>query len=342
MGAGNALRVYDTYGAVLGDHALRALVRMALHALDDDPEPWFGLGWEWLSENAYQRPVPDKHKDRKGYDAALRAVGRAMEELEKTGAIRTADRARYGRFKAQHARYRLYLDAPFPEADEPGRLATPSDADRPMGNEGPQDGERHVVKRPSDAERHVDNDTPQDGERPMAGPPPDAERPMTTGRSASIHMTENVVLKEEGGVKTSPPTPQRERPLWPAPVPDPEGEGEKPDDKPSRSPDVAEGTLVARIRAIRPDWPRAAIRAALHDPRVQERPWPLVCVAALAVARDPESQQPGRLAHGGPWWHQTPADRPSAPPKICPTHLLPIGASGECRGCAGDRKAASE
>jgi hypothetical protein len=50
MGASNAIRAYATYGAVLGDHAMRGLIYMALVSTDRDAEPWFGLGLEALPE----------------------------------------------------------------------------------------------------------------------------------------------------------------------------------------------------------------------------------------------------------------------------------------------------
>jgi hypothetical protein len=34
----------------------------------------------------------------------------------------------------------------------------------------------------------------------------------------------------------------------------------------------------------------------------------------LAVAKDPESKQPGRLAHDGPWWDQAGIRAASRPP----------------------------
>lgn len=72
--------------------------------------------------------------------------------------------------------------------------------------------------------------------------------------------------------------------------------------------------LVAKVREIRPDWSTASIARALNRPEVLERPRNLIAPAMLAVARDPASQYPGRLAHDGPWWQAVPA-RPAAPPK---------------------------
>jgi hypothetical protein len=167
VGASNAISAYATYGAILGDHAMRALIYMALVAADRDAEPWFGLGLEALSELAFGRPVPSEEEDPKGRAAALRAMGRAMTEMQEAGAIRTAERARFGSRRAQNARYRLYLDAPCPD-----------------GKGAPLRRWRQLLdgKRPM----------PSDGKRLMA---PDAQRPAageTTGRFVSDHRTKNV------------------------------------------------------------------------------------------------------------------------------------------------------
>jgi hypothetical protein len=58
--------------------------------------------------------------------------------------------------------------------------------------------------------------------------------------------------------------------------------------------------LVSEVREIRPEWPSRSIRRALAHPDVTERGWGRARRAMLAVAADPESNQPGRLAHGGP------------------------------------------
>jgi hypothetical protein len=180
MGASNAIRAYATYGAILGDHALRALVYMALVAADKDAEPWFGLGHEALSHLAFGREVPDQDKDPAEHEAALRSVRRAMSDLQAAGAIRTSERARFGAQRAQNARYRLYLDGPCPpgEVPPPRRWKRmPSDAKRPMG---------------PDAGRPVNEQSPPDAERPMAS---DADRPAETetiGRFVTDHRTQNV------------------------------------------------------------------------------------------------------------------------------------------------------
>jgi hypothetical protein len=65
--------------------------------------------------------------------------------------------------------------------------------------------------------------------------------------------------------------------------------------------------LVAEAREIRPEWSSRSIRRALAHPDVAERGWDRARQAMLAVAADPESHQPGRLAYDGPWWNQSPA-----------------------------------
>ncbi|MEV7011938.1 hypothetical protein [Streptosporangium sp. NPDC051022] len=62
-------------------------------------------------------------------------------------------------------------------------------------------------------------------------------------------------------------------------------------------------TLVAEVRALRPEWAPSAIRRALAHPEVVERDNPaLIRAAMLLVAKDPASTSPGRLSHSGPWW----------------------------------------
>lgn len=106
-------------------------------------------------------------------------------------------------------------------------------------------------------------------------------------------------------------------------------------------------TLAAEVRRIRPDWSTASIQRALAAESVAERPWPLVAVAALVVAKDPESKHPGRLAHDGPWWG--PAALKVAPPpkpKWCGycdenTRLLGEDNPGRCPACHPSKARAS-
>ena len=99
------------------------------------------------------------------------------------------------------------------------------------------------------------------------------------------------------------------RPLWPVAVPDAT-------DSPDPPRDLA--ALIAAVRAIRPDWASRSIRRALAADSVAERPWPLVARAMLAVARDPESKQPGRIAGDGPWWEPASAKPGTIPwPEWC-------------------------
>ena len=207
MGASNAIRAYATYGADLGDHALRVFVYMALVAMDGDAEPWFGLGHEAISELALGRKVPDKDKNPAEHEATLRSVRRAMSELQAAGAVRTSERARFGSQRAQNARYRLYLDGPCPAGETPPPRKskrppkrTPPDAYRPNGPDAErpmgEDGERPVDNEPDIRDVHV----PPDAERPMPADancpnPPDADRPAegeTIGRSVSSHRTLSV------------------------------------------------------------------------------------------------------------------------------------------------------
>lgn len=118
-----------------------------------------------------------------------------------------------------------------------------------------------------------------DGYGPVLLVPPNPGNPSPTPRAAA-----------RGGMT----------PLWPAPVADAKsGEGDDPGRE--RTP-CAVDALVAEVRARRRDWAGKSVRRVLDDPSVLDRPWPLVRAAMLAVAADPASQHPGRLAHDGPWW----------------------------------------
>lgn len=95
-------------------------------------------------------------------------------------------------------------------------------------------------------------------------------------------------------VNPSPPPPQRSSRQAPAGA-TPEGEGEG-------TPDARAAELAARVRELRPEWSTPSILRILTSPDVAERPWPIVTAAAMAVAADPATQSPGRLAGDGPWW----------------------------------------
>lgn len=83
--------------------------------------------------------------------------------------------------------------------------------------------------------------------------------------------------------------------------------------------------LIAEIQAVRREmgasWSAPAIERVLADPAVTRHPWHEIRSAALDVARDPESKSPGRLAHDGPWWHQSEPGKPDPRPPWC----------GDCR-----------
>jgi hypothetical protein len=98
--------------------------------------------------------------------------------------------------------------------------------------------------------------------------------------------------------------------------------GEGDEDRDSAAPLDA---LVAEVRKIRPEWSSRSVRRALAHPDVTERGWDRARRAMLAVAADPESKQPGRLAHGGPWWVQP---GPSGSGRLRPSW---------CGGCSDER-----
>jgi hypothetical protein len=112
--------------------------------------------------------------------------------------------------------------------------------------------------------------------------------------------------------RSSPPPP---RPLRPVAAAEAESGEEDKDHQDQHALEDLDA-LVAEVRRIRPEWSSRSICRALAHPDVTERGWHLARQAMLAVAADPESNQPGRLAHGGPWWNQPGArgrGRPRAP-----------------------------
>jgi hypothetical protein len=147
---------------------------------------------------------------------------------------------------------------------------------------------RHAATQP---DRHPDS---QEGEgaryvRNQTVPPPPSPFPLTPSPAPG---SGDVAFDADG-----------------APLPDEEGEGD------------FLRTLTAEVRAIRPDWSTSSIRRALTQRDVSERPPVLIRRAMLAVAADPESQHPGRLAGDGPWWHIRP------PP---PSPRVPVPHCGQC------------
>jgi hypothetical protein len=99
---------------------------------------------------------------------------------------------------------------------------------------------------------------------------------------------------------------QRTNPLLPPPPPlRPAALAGAREGEDSEDHDSAPGleALVAEVRAIRPEWSSASIRRALVHPDIAERGWCRARPAMLAVAADPQSRQPGRLSHDGPWWN---------------------------------------
>ncbi|GAA4626686.1 hypothetical protein GCM10023196_035940 [Actinoallomurus vinaceus] len=105
------------------------------------------------------------------------------------------------------------------------------------------------------------------------------------------------------------------------PPPSPHPTGSAPDPTAGAQAEGEEGQsqindldLIRQVRELRPDWTTASITRALNRSEVLERPAALRAAAMLAVARDPASQHPGRLAHDGPWWTiRLAAERPPRP-----------------------------
>lgn len=104
MGAGLVLRVYEGPHAAL-DHAARhVLVRMAVSALDCDPQPSYWAGWQPLAVALCLKGKEDTNRTQ---------VRRYMRELHDAGAITLTNRGNiHGPSK-----YRLWLDMPAPRVN---------------------------------------------------------------------------------------------------------------------------------------------------------------------------------------------------------------------------------
>jgi hypothetical protein len=95
--------------------------------------------------------------------------------------------------------------------------------------------------------------------------------------------------------------------------------------------------LAAAANLLRPDWPTASLQTMLdrdHAPR----PIADLAVALVAVAMDPTSKTPARLAEHGPWWN---LGRDEPTPQPPPAHQVlaeiehpaadPVAGAAMCR-----------
>lgn len=64
-------------------------------------------------------------------------------------------------------------------------------------------------------------------------------------------------------------------------------------------------SLAALVQTIRPEWDTAGILAALRT--CGHRPLPLLSLASVQLALDPQTLTPNRLSQAGPWWPAEPA-----------------------------------
>lgn len=160
----------------------------------------------------------------------------------------------------------------------------------------------------SDLDEGSGNPSPNPSRKGDADPSPNPSGNPSPDPSQGRGESNGEVLKDSPNPCTPPPsTPARARAATPAPA-EKTGEGEGDRDQ------TTDFQLVAEVREIRSEWTTRSIVRALNDPEVLERPAHLVPGAMLAVARDPESRAPGRLAQNGPWWHAAvERNRPAGP-----------------------------
>lgn len=106
------------------------------------------------------------------------------------------------------------------------------------------------------------------------------------------------------------------------------------------------GRLAAMANALRPDWPIQSVRTLLAADH-SSRAFRDLAVALAAIATDPTTRTPRRLAESGPWWNaaQSVSGESSIqryPPKLddvwrhgCHEHVEAL----PCRWCAAEQKA---
>jgi len=257
------------------------------------------------------------------------AVDRAMRELVSAGIVRVEHR-RIGQQYLSN-RYHVRTSAPFPAAPRVSAISR-SSTDVPVPSSSSLEGSRTKAPAPgrSDAATLGPGLVPAPGRSHAAtsggglAPTPgrsDAATPSrraaaTPGRTDAGRVAVDVRHDRELSTQSTSPPPA----------------GSPPPPPPRRSPvrrvGEVEAQLLAecgvadlreladRCRAARralglsvTRWAPQCLSAALHL-SVRGRGWPaeLAASALVAVAADPASQSPMRLAEAGPWWDQVTAD----------------------------------
>jgi hypothetical protein len=196
------------------------------------------------------------------------------------------------------------------------------------GSERPGDPDVPPVENP------LESPSNRDPSAPVKGPGSDAEgsRFEVPKHPGSRDPAPYIGIRDfkTGGKTPLPPTLGS---LVQLGFPTDPGEGEE--ELRERTP-AAIAALVDAIRAIREDWSTRSVRRALDDQSVRERPWPLVCEAFAIMARDPETQYPGRLPGDGPWWPAAERKcRRAAASQVQDedVHEFEPNGNGDCRRC---------
>jgi hypothetical protein len=109
-------------------------------------------------------------------------------------------------------------------------------------------------------------------------------------------------------------------------------------------------TIAAAANCFRPDWPVASLATYLAKSHAS-RPFEQLALAVMAIAVDPATKNPSRLAENGPWWKAahtaatggvpTETPGPGAEPacnRVGHEHEL----ARHCRACAAERHADTE
>ncbi|NIZ89666.1 helix-turn-helix domain-containing protein [Kineococcus rubinsiae] len=248
------------------------------------------------------------------------AVDRAMRELVTAGIVRVEHRRNGQQYLSN--RYHVRTSAPFPEAGQAaqvgssagGRTSAATPVQAPTGGGGGRT-DAATASRTGAATR---------GRGSAATP----------GRTDAGRVAADVRHDPELLTQSTPPPPssssappRAQRPAAPRRV-------EEVDAELMSQCQVDDlGALAARCAAARRSlglsatrWAPRCVAAALHL-AVRGRGWPaeLAAAALVAVAADPASQSPMRLAEAGPWWDQVSAtDSQASGGQVSPMELAEL------------------
>jgi hypothetical protein len=219
------------------------------------------------------------------------AVDRAVRELVDAGLLRVEHR-RAGRRNLTN-RYHLTTRQPHGPDDGGGRTSAPTPGEQPQAGAGDR-----VAQGRMDAGSRTSTATPK----------------APGGRTSAGRVAADLRPDPENKTQPPPPTPSTASPRG--------SSGWREEEVLARCgitdlDTLVEHCLTARRALGKPTgrWTRHTLLAAIQLALTRGWPAPLIEPALLAVAADPDTRSPMRLAEAGPWWDTTPAE-PARPPGL--------------------------